>query len=116
MGKSRYQRLLPNGFAKGSGDTAPPAEHALRCVDWTTEPIAKDATMRTTTLMMLMIMIAIALFILIPNLSWAAGGVSRKFGQFRVGLRYENTAPKPRTTPRSALLVLKVSLPPIFKF
>jgi hypothetical protein len=43
-------------------------------------------------------------------------GISRKFGQFRVGLRYENTATKPHAARSSALLVLKVSLPPLFKF
>jgi hypothetical protein len=43
-------------------------------------------------------------------------GISRKFGKFRVGLRYENTATKPNAVRSSALLVLKVSLPPLFKF
>jgi hypothetical protein len=43
-------------------------------------------------------------------------GISRKFGKFRVGLRYENTASKPKTASHSGLLVLKVSFPPLFKF
>ena len=43
-------------------------------------------------------------------------GISRKFGKFRVGLRYENTASKPNAVSSSGLLVLKVSLPPVFRF
>jgi hypothetical protein len=43
-------------------------------------------------------------------------GISRKFGKFGLGLRYENTASKPNAAPRSGLLVLKVSLPPVFRF
>jgi hypothetical protein len=45
-----------------------------------------------------------------------SAGISRKFGTFRVGLRYENTASKPNASPSSALLVLKVSFPPLFSF
>jgi Putative MetA-pathway of phenol degradation len=45
-----------------------------------------------------------------------SAGISRKFGKFRVGFRYENTASKPNASPSSALLVLKVSLPPLFTF
>jgi hypothetical protein len=43
-------------------------------------------------------------------------GISRKIGNFRVGFRYENTASKPNASPSSALLVLKVSLPALFRF
>jgi hypothetical protein len=45
-----------------------------------------------------------------------SAGISRKFGKFRVGFRYENTASKPNASPSSALLVLRVSLPPLFTF
>jgi hypothetical protein len=43
-------------------------------------------------------------------------GISRKFGKFGLSFRYENTASKPNAAPRSGLLVLKVSLPPLFRF
>jgi Putative MetA-pathway of phenol degradation len=43
-------------------------------------------------------------------------GISRRFGTFRVGFRYENTASKPNASPSSALLLLKVSFPPLFRF
>ena len=46
----------------------------------------------------------------------ASVGISRRVGKFRVSFRYENTASKPKTDPSSGLLVLKLSLPPLFRF
>jgi hypothetical protein len=46
----------------------------------------------------------------------ASVGISRKIGKFRASFRYENTASKPNAAPWSGLLVLKLSLPPLFRF
>lgn len=46
----------------------------------------------------------------------ASVGISRKVGKFGVSFRYENTASKPKAEPSSGLLVLKLTLPPLFRF
>lgn len=46
----------------------------------------------------------------------ASVGISRRLGKFGVSFRYENTASKPKAEPSSGLLILKLSLPPLFTF
>jgi Putative MetA-pathway of phenol degradation len=43
-------------------------------------------------------------------------GISRKFGRFGVSFRYENTASKPKASPSSGLLLLRISMGSMFQF
>ena len=42
------------------------------CIDLDSNPIREEALMKTTKIAMLVVTIAVVLFVLIPNLSWAA--------------------------------------------
>jgi cytochrome c553 len=42
------------------------------CIDLDCNPIREEALMKTTKIAMLVVTIAVVLFVLIPNLSWAA--------------------------------------------